>query len=367
MDYTLSILLIGGLCAAACALLGCFLVLRRMAMMADAISHAILPGLVAGYFIANGPNLFIGFLGAALAAVITVSLVEALQNTRRVGGESAIGIVFPAMFALGTFLVTRFAANVHLDADAVLFGNIEFAPFDPLLIGSANLGPQSIWVMAALCAMNLAFVGLFYKELKLATFDSGLAAALGFSPIIIHYLLMTTVSITAVGAFTAVGAVLVVALMIVPAAAAYLLTDRLPVMIGLAVAIGVFCSAAGYAVALVLDASVAGAISTWCGMCFALAHLFSPRDGVIVRIRRVRRQRLAFATDTLILHLSNHEGIPGEDHEAEVGHLRGELRWSARFAADVLELALRQGIARIRDGHLFLTEAGHGRAAQFKE
>lgn len=366
MDYTLSILLIGGLCAAACALLGCFLVLRRMAMMADAISHAILPGLVAGYFIAHGPNLLVGFLGAAAAAVITVSFVEALQNTRRVGGESAIGIVFPAMFALGTFLVTRFAANVHLDADAVLFGNIEFAPFDPLLVGEANLGPLSIWVMGALCVLNALFIGLFYKELKLATFDRGLAAALGFSPVILHYLLMTAVSVTAVGAFTAVGAVLVVALMIVPAAAAYLLTDRLPVMIGLAVAIGVFCAAAGYAVALVLDASVAGAISTWCGVCFALAHLLSPRDGVLVRIRRVRRQKLAFATDTLVLHLSNHEGIQGEEHEAEVGHLRGELGWSARFAAEVLDLASRMGLTRVSDGHLFLTETGHARAGEFR-
>ncbi len=367
MDYVFAVILIGGLCAAACALLGCFLVLRRMAMMADAISHAILPGLVAGYFLANGPNLLIGFFGAALAAVVTVSLVEALQNTRRVGGESAIGIVFPAMFALGTFLVTKFAGNVHLDADAILFGNIEFAPFDPLLIGNLNLGPQSVWVMSALVVMNLAFIGLFYKELKLATFDPGLAAVLGFSPVIVHYLLMTTVSITAVGAFTAVGAVLVVALMIVPAATAYLLTDRLPVMIGLAVLIGVFCAAAGFAVALVLDASVAGAISTWCGVCFGLANLLSPLNGVIVRARRVRRQKLAFAADTLVLHLSNHEGIAGEEHEAEVGHLRGELRWSRNFAEAVLAVAFRQGVAQAVNGHLFLTPAGHERARQFED
>jgi manganese/zinc/iron transport system permease protein len=102
MDYTLAILLIGGLCAAACALLGCFLVLRRMAMMADAISHAILPGLVAGYFIARGPNLLIGFLGAALAAIVTVSLVEALQNTRRVGGKRDRHRL-PSHVRLGTF------------------------------------------------------------------------------------------------------------------------------------------------------------------------------------------------------------------------------------------------------------------------
>lgn len=365
MDYAFAVLLIGSLCAAACALLGCFLVLRRMAMMADAISHAILPGLVAGYFAAQGPNLVAGFMGASLAAVITVSLVEALQNTRRLGGESAIGLVFPAMFALGIYLVTRYAANVHLDADAVLFGAIEFAPFDPLLVGGANLGPQSVWMMAALCAVNVAFVGLFYKELKLATFDAGLATALGFSPALVHLLLMSVVSVTAVGAFTAVGAVLVVALMVVPPATAYLLTNRLRSMIILAIVIGAGCAAAGLFVALWLDASVAGAIATLCGIAFGLAYLASPRNGVLVQMRRIRRQRLAFATDTLIIHLANHEGIVGEEHEADARHLRVELRWSRRFAEDALKAALATGWARDVGGHLVLTDAGRARARQF--
>ena len=171
------IIIAGILVATACALLGTFLVLRKMSMMADAISHAILPGLVAGFFFANGPNLLAGFLGAALASLLTVSLVEAIQKSGRVGGDSAIGIVFPAMFALGTALVSRYFANVHLDADAILYGNIEFSAQDTLLVNGVNFGPQSFWVMGTLLIINLSFVTLFYKELKLATFDAGLAAS----------------------------------------------------------------------------------------------------------------------------------------------------------------------------------------------
>jgi len=356
--------LTGVLVASACALLGSFLILRRMAMMADAISHAILPGLVAGYFIARGPDLLAGFLGAVLAAVVTVSLVELLQNTGRVGGESAIGIVFPAMFALGTFLVSKYFANVHLDTDAVLYGNIEFAAFDLLYVGGANLGPQSLWIMGGLCVLNAAFVGMFYKELKLATFDAGLAAALGFSPVVLHYALMTVVSITTVGAFTAVGAILVVALMIVPAATAYLLTDRLPRMILLAVLIGALSAVAGYVFAIAFDVSVAGSIATMTGVCFGLAFFFSPQQGLAVKAWRLRRQRVEFAAETLVVHLLNHERDADQAAEAAVAHLGVELRWSPGFSQRVMAHSVNAGLVRRNDGSLELTEAG--RAAALK-
>ena len=364
MNSGLVIVLTGVLVATACALLGSFLVLRRMAMMADAISHAILPGLVAGYFLAQGPNLLAGFLGAAAAAVITVSLVELLQNTRRVGNESAIGIIFPAMFALGTFLVSKYFANVHLDTDAVLYGSIEFSSLDLLYVGNTNLGPQSLWVMGGLCVLNLLFVGLLYKELKLATFDAGLAATLGFSPILIHYALMTVVSVTTVGAFTAVGAILVVALMIVPAATAYLFTDRLPVMIVLAVAIGALSALSGYAVALALDASVAGSMATMCGVFFGLALLFSPLHGLVARLRRLRRQRVQFASEALIVHLLNHERTPNQATESAVSHLNVELRWTPQFAQQVIGWATRHGLIERTNGHLVLTAQGRDNAQQ---
>jgi manganese/zinc/iron transport system permease protein len=362
MSSGVVIILTGVLVASACAVLGCFLVLRKMAMLTDAISHAILPGIVVAYFFAHGPNILAGFIGAAVAGLITVVLIETLQNTRRVGNESAIGIIFPAMFALGTFLVSKFFANVHLDTDAILYGNIEFSSLDLLFINGVNLGPQSLWIMGALCIINFSFVAVFYKELKLATFDAGLAATLGFSPIVIHYALMSIVSITTVGAFTAVGAILVVALMIVPAATAYLLTDRLPRMIVLSVLVGSLSAFFGYWVAMLLDASIAGAIVSVAGVFFGLALLFSPAHGLVARWRRVGQQRDRFASEMLVVHLFNHEGSPQFATENNIHHLREELRWSNEFTQRVVRHANHEGLIKQRQDALELTDIGRQRA-----
>lgn len=364
MSSGLIIVLTGVLVSVACALLGTFLILRRMAMLADAISHAILPGLVAGYFLAQGPNLLAGFAGAAAAAIVTVSLVEALHKSGRVGNDAAIGIVFPAMFALGTVVVSRWFADVHLDADAILYGHIEFAALEPLFVGGRDVGPQALWVLGTLCGLNLLFVALFYKELKLATFDAGLAATLGFSPLLIHYALMTLVSVTAVGAFTAVGAVLTVALLIVPAATAYLLTQRLPWMIALAVLFGALSAVAGYLLAMALDASIAGAMATAAGAGFGLAALFSPSYGMVARIARLRRQRLAFAADTLVLHLHTHAPTAAERAGSAVDQLSSELRWAPAFAQQTIQRAVAAGLVRYANGQLALTEPGRRSAEE---
>jgi len=360
----LAVLLTGVFTAVACALIGPFLLLRRMAMMADAISHAVLPGLVAGYFLARGPNLFAGVLGALASGLLTVTLVELLLRSGRVKQDAAIGLVFPALFALGTFLVSRFFADVHLDTDAILYGEIAFAFFDRLIVNGYDIGPQPLYVLGGLAMINLAFILLLYKELKLATFDAAFAAATGFSPIVLHYLLMLMVSLTTVGAFTAVGAILVVAFLIVPPATAYLLTDRLPRMIVLSVIVGVVAATSGYALAIWLDASIAGAMATMAGVCFLLAVLFAPQHGVVAQASRRSRQRRQFATEMLVVHLAHHEGTDAQVFENEVGHLQTELRWSAPFATQVVERARRVGLIDMRGEHLHLTDQGRQAAQQ---
>jgi manganese/zinc/iron transport system permease protein len=353
MSAQATVLLTAIFAASSCALVGTFLILRRMAMMSDAISHAILPGLVLAYFLANGPNLLAGVLGASLAGITTVVLVEALERSKRVKTDAAIGIVFPALFALGTFLVSRFFANVHLDTDAVLFGEIAFAPFDRLVIAGRDLGSQPLIVLAALTVLNLFLVIAFYKELKIATFDSGLAAALGFSPVIIHYGLMTAVSMTTVGAFAAVGAILVVALMIVPAATAYLLTDRLEMMIVLSVAAGIASAVAGYYAAVALDVSISGMMAVSAGVIFAAAALFSPSHGALARSLRRSRQRQQFAVELLMLHLLHH------DTRAESSDsLATELNWSQQWLHSVVERGMRLGVLATREGLVELTPPG---------
>lgn len=359
MSAEMTILLTGVFAAASCALVGSFLVLRRMAMMSDAISHAILPGLVFAYFLASGPNLLVGVFGASLAGVITVVLVEMLQRTGLVKSDAAIGIVFPALFALGTFAVSRYFSDVHLDADAILFGEVAFAPFDRLIIGGTDYGSQPMIVLAALTVLNLVVLGVFYKELKLSTFDPGLAAALGFSPAILHYGLMTLVSMTTVGAFSAVGAILVVALMIVPAATAYLLTDRLLGMIGISVGVGVASAISGYYLAVYLDVSISGMMTVAAGGFFALAALFSPSHGMVARAILRSRLRERFAADLLVMHLAHHQ-----TSEETLDSLSRELDWPESWLAQVVRRTAEEKSVAVDGSIVRLTDFGREQAAR---
>lgn len=359
----LEIQLVAVVVAVACALPGVFLVLRRMAMLSDAISHTVLLGIVLAFFVTRSLESPWLIFGAAAMGLITVALVEALHKTNLVKQDAAIGLVFPALFSLAVILISRFASGVHLDVDAVLLGELAFAPFERLTVLGLDV-PRSLAVMAGILLLNMLFIGLFYKELKLATFDSGLAAALGFSPALIHYGLMGVVSVTAVGAFDAVGSILVVALMIAPAAAAYLLTDSLPRMLGLAAGIGAASAIGGYWLARALDANIAGAMATMTGLLFLLAFVFAPERGIVAIARRRQRQKWAFAQAALAIHLLNHEGTAVAATECSTAHLQDHLRWEAAFAAQVLERAQKGQIISRENGLLRLTENGRSLAVE---
>lgn len=364
MTLQIEIQLIAAVVAAACALPGVFLVLRRMAMMSDAISHTVLLGIVLAFFVVSDINSPLLILGATVVGVLTVSLVELLNRTHLVREDAAIGLVFPALFSLAVILISRYAGDVHLDSDAVLLGELAFAPFERFVVAGRDLGPVSLWLMGGILLLNLAFILVFYKELKLATFDAALAASLGFSPALIHYGLMTLVSITAVGAFDAVGSVLVVALMIAPPVTAYLLTDRLPRMLALSVAFGILSAISGYWLAHTLDASIAGSMATMAGVWFAVVFLVAPERGLIALAGRRARQRWTFAQTALAIHLYNHEGRPEAAAENHVGHLGEHLRWPPEFATQVVRRATRNGLVMAQNGHLVLTESGRETAQQ---
>jgi manganese/zinc/iron transport system permease protein len=358
----IEIQLIAAVVAAACALPGVFLVLRRMSLISDAISHSILLGIVLGFFLVEDLASPVLILGAAVVGLLTVTLVELLRQTGLVREDAAIGLVFPALFSAGVILIARFADSVHLDVDAVLLGELAFAPFDRLVVGGYDVGPRSLYVMAAILAVNVLAIGAFYKELKLATFDPALAVALGFAPALVHYGLMTLVSVTAVGAFNAVGSILVVALMIAPPAAAYLLTDRLGLMLAGSVAIGVASALGGYWLAHSIDASIAGSMATAAGALFTLALLFAPGRGVLAQAGRRARQRREFPQTMLAVHLLNHEGRPEAAEESRIDHLDRHLRWDPGFAVRVVEGAVGRGLVVRRDGRLALTDRGRDEA-----
>lgn len=285
----------------ACGLLGNYLVLRKQSLMGDAISHAILPGIVLGFLIsgsrATGPI----FLGALAAAVIAAVLIELVRRFGRVESGAAMGVVFSIMFAAGVVLMEQADAHmVDLDAECVLYGQLEdilwLSPMDwsSLLEPAvwADL-PREVSTLAAMLAITIVAVVVFYKELKIASFDPALATTLGISSSVVHFGLMLLVGAVAVAAFEAVGSILVVAMFICPAAAARMLTDRLIVQIWLSVLFSAIAAIAGYVLAAFgpfwvggeHSLGVSGMIAVITGFILALAILAAPRYGIITRLR----------------------------------------------------------------------------------
>lgn len=361
----LEIQLIAAVTAAACSLVGAFLVLRKMSLMSDAISHAILPGIVIGFFLTENLASPVLLFAAVIAGVVTVGLIESLGSTRLVKEDAAIGLVFPALFSIGVIMIARYASGVHLDTDAVLLGDPAFSWIERVEFNGVDLGPQSLWLMGVILVMVLLFIAVFYKELKISTFDPALAAALGFAPGLLHYTLMSLLSVTAVGAFDVVGSILVVALVIAPPAAAYLLTDRLPVLLVLSVVIGVASAITGYWLANLLDASIAGAMATMAGVLFLITFAFSPERGLVAQARRRTRQRDEFARRMLLVHLLHHENTPEAARECRVDHLQEHLRWDKSFASQAIGYAERTGTVR-KQGTERLALTNKGRIAAQK-
>ncbi len=293
-----------GVCVAiGCALIGSFLLLRQLTLLGDAISHAVLPGIAIAFLLSGTRSPLPMFIGASVFGVLTVFLVDLFLRSRRLHEDASIGVVFPGMFALGVILISRYATQVDLDLDCVLYGEIAYAAWDLWLIGDTSLGPKPLWVAGGTMLLDLVVVMTLFKELKLVSFDARLAAALGYSPLLLHYVLMMLTSITVVGAFESVGAILVVAMLIVPPATAYLLTDRLPLMLVLASSLGASAAVLGYGLARWLDASIAGAMAVVAGLQFLIVFLLAPAHGVIGRWLTRRKLLHGLAHDLLLAHL----------------------------------------------------------------
>ena len=302
------------LAAVSCGLIGNFLVLRRLSLMGDAIAHAVLPGLVLAFLITaamgrpeHARDPFIMMLGAATSGVVTVLLIETIRRLGRVETGAAMGVAFSIMFALGVVLIEQAAARrVDLDADCVLYGQIETIFWLPpeslsemLTLGALAGAPRQIGTLAIVAAIVVMLVIIFYKELRISSFDPALSTALGFSSRLIHYAQMTAVAIAAVAAFEAVGSILVIALLICPAACARLLTDRLGPQLWMSVAVAIAASVAGYAggalapmwIGFESSLNAAGSVAVALGFALALSIFLAPAHGMVAR--RVRNHRLA--------------------------------------------------------------------------
>ncbi|MDH5365937.1 MAG: metal ABC transporter permease [Cyclobacteriaceae bacterium] len=270
------IILTGSLVAISCGLLGCYLVLRKMTMIGDAISHSVLPGIVLAFLISGSRDSIPMLIGAGLLGVLSTFLIEFFHRKGKLQTDASIGVTFTWLFAIGVILVSSYTGQVDIDQDCVLYGEIAYVPLDLWITENGiNLGPRSVYISGTVLLIIITFIWLGYKELLITTFDPALSVALGISTTIWHYLLMGAVSITTVASFESVGAILVVALLVTPASTAYLLTNNFRKMLYISAFVGVLLSFGGYYLAVWLNGSIAGAMATTGGIIFGLAFIYS--------------------------------------------------------------------------------------------
>lgn len=342
----------GVTCNASCAILGCFLVLRRMSLLGDAISHAVLPGIAIGYLFSGSLTSPWIFVGAMVLGVLTSVLAQGVSSLGRVSEDASLGVVFTSLFALGVILI-NLVPGTDLDPDCVLYGDIVNASIDLHHFGSLEISRPLLSLVPVLIATVL-FVALLWKELKIVAFDPALAAAMGFSVTLLHYLLMSMVSLVTVASFESVGSVLVVAVLIVPAATAAQITERLNWMIAWAVAIGASSAVFGFIGAMQFNTSVAGATAVVAGVQFAAAVFLSPRQGIVSRWLRNQALAVRIAAEDVVGRLFRAEESGARSQEPGVGGLIGRLaNW---------RLFHRGWVSRDRVGELRLTAAGRDAA-----
>lgn len=285
-SYTIWVVVMGALVGTACGLVGNYLLLRRMALVGDAISHSILPGLVVAFMVFRTVNTAVMFAGALVAGLVTVAIIEFIQKQTRVKVDAAICIAFTSLFALGVTLVSAAEAGgpVHVDAECVLYGEIGFVPYDPpFVLGGVALGPPPVLRMAIVTLVLAAGVGLFYKELLITSFDPGLSRSMGIRTTVWHYGLMIALSLVVVSAFESVGAILAVAMLIVPAMFAAQISSRLPARLLLTALHSIASAVIGYHLSLWLQCSPAAAMVV-CGSVF-----FAAAWGLTALLRKTGR------------------------------------------------------------------------------
>lgn len=308
----------GALSALSCALLGNFLVLRRMSLMGDAISHAVLPGLAIAFFITGSRDSFPMFIGASAVGVLTAVFTQWISHFGKVEESASMGVVFTTLFAVGLILIVHAADHVDLDPGCVLYGTLALTPLNTTQFMGFEV-PRVVVSLGSVLLLNAIVVGLLYKEFKISAFDPGLSTTLGIHAGVMHYLLMAMVAVTTVASFESVGSILVIAMLIVPGASAFMFTDRLPVMIGLSLVIALVCALLGHMGAIVApgwfgfegtSTSSAGMMAVVAGIIFTTAVIAAPRYGIVSKLLHRWQVSMSILRDDilgLIYRLEEHD------------------------------------------------------------
>ena len=355
MIESLYILIITSL---ACAVLGVFLVLRRLSMVSDAISHSVLLGIVIGYFVTKDIGSVLLIIGASLFGVLTTVCIELLIKSKRVTEDASVGIIFPLFFSIAVILITRYARNVHLDTEVVLIGEIILAPLHRINFLGISL-PKALVQMSLVLLINAAFIAVFYRKLKISSFDPVYAGVAGIAGTGLYYFFMALVSFTAVSAFESVGAILAIAFFISPAASAYLISKDLKITILLASVYAVVNSCIGYFLAVKFNVSMSGMCAVVSGLTFMITIAVYP-GGIITKMIRYIKNKNRFSRELLILHIDNHTGKKNALGELGYSTIREHIAWSDRKLKYVLDKLIKKGyVYRAKERGVYsLTETG---------
>ncbi len=337
-------LAIAAVTALACALSGSFLVLKREALVSEGLAHAVLPGIVIAFALTGDRTSPLLLVGAAAMGLVMILAVQAIRRTGVVDPTASLGVVFPALFSVGVLLTSLELAGTHFHADCIIEGNLALAPLDRLELGGRDLGPRAFWSVSAALLLVGGFVLLLFKELKLLTFDSELAASLGFRPGRVHVAWLAVVSFTVVASFEAAGSILVVALMIAPAAAAVLWVNDVRHVLCLAAVLALVSAFGGHQLGLTMDIAPAGPMATSAGALFLASLALAPR-GILMKGRTRRRVLARLEVDLVAARLQ-----PGLPRDCE--SVRGELGWTPR--------RFEAAVARAAQGAALLHDAGEG-------
>lgn len=338
--------------AMACSLIGVFLVVRNLSMVTDAISHSAMLGIILAYFIVKDVASPFMIIGAGIFGILTVAGIDLLGKVGLIKNDAATGIIFSLFFSIGIILISKFARNVHICTDTVLMGEIIYAPLNSMNILGIYL-PKSFLIMSIILLINLIFIIIFYKELKISSFDKELSIIAGFSISIIYYMLMSLVAITAVGAFETVGAILVIAFFIIPGASAYLLTNKLHYMLIIAVIYSIFASILSYILALILNVNISGMCATILGVLFILTLIFN-KNGIITKAIVRVSNRKKFYLECIILHIGNHN----DNEENGVHSIYNHINWKKKKLNKYIKYLFVKKLLIIKDDRYFLTDKG---------
>lgn len=273
--FNIHIIIIAALAALSCSIPGVLLIVRGMALMSDAMSHSVLLGIVVAFLIfkdLGSPFIFVGAIGAAIT---TVFCTEKIIESNMLKKDAAVGLVFPLFFSIAVFLISQYARSVHLDTDMILVGEIAFAPLNKLIIGNWSLGPKALWILLCTLLVNISTIFLFFRAFKVTIFDPYMAKMFGYNQKFLHYVLMFLMSCTTVVVFDIVGAIICVALTIVPGATAFLYVKKLEHMFFLTGIIAIMTGILGASAGIYFDVSIAGAISATAGILFLMSVIIN--------------------------------------------------------------------------------------------